>query len=91
MSDDIPKMSVEHLCHVEPWGSEPKEDNGWHTSIPPEDRHDRNILLANEEGRMSTGYYCSPGMQFVPDDQMMVADEITCWCELPPMLKEQAE
>ena len=25
-NDELPTMGVEHLCHVEPWGSKPKED-----------------------------------------------------------------
>lgn len=28
MSDDLPKIEVEHLNRVDTWGSEPKEDNG---------------------------------------------------------------
>lgn len=93
MSDDLPKIEVEHLNRVDTWGSEPKEDNGW---ISVEDRLPepyKELLVFFGVGcyllaiyRPMSGWTCS-----VDEDDHI--SSVTHWMEipLPPMLRSQAE
>ena len=104
MSDELPKMGVEEITQaefnqVEPWGAEPKGDNGGWISV--EDR------LPNEDG---VEVICYTPHQF--DGEGLVSSfvfsggefgeeysdapwpyEITHWQDLPlpPMLRDQAK
>ena len=97
MSDEIPKMGVEYLNRVEPWGSEPKEDNGW---ISVDDRLpqriDETVLVwgVDEEPMCACEVKRKKenGSVYCRDSNYEQLIGVTHWqpLPLPPMLKDQA-